>query len=78
MMANPPKINEQSTGNSYELQLMTMMKGVCKKTIGPTGSTGGQWVGQWWVGPKGWIAGISLSRPLQTTGQHSGMQLFNS
>ena len=52
--------------------------GVCKKTTGPTGSTGGRWVGQWWVGPKGGIAGVSLSRPLQTTGQHSGVQLLNS
>ena len=48
---------------------------MCKKT---TGSTGGRWVGQWWVGPKGEIAGVSLSRPLQTTGQHSSVQLFNS
>jgi len=30
------------------------------------------------VGPNGGIAGVSLSRPLQTTGQHSGVQLFNS
>ena len=46
---------------------------MCKKTTGPTG---GQWVGQWWVEPKGGIASVSLSRPLQTTGQHSGVQLF--
>jgi len=52
-----------------------LQKGVCKKT---TGSTGGRWVGQWWVGPTGVIAGVSLSRPLQTTGQHNGVQLFNS
>jgi len=47
--------------------------GVCKKTTGPH-----RRVGQWWVGPKGGIAGVSLSIPLQTTGQHSGVQLFNS
>jgi len=28
-----------------------------------TGLTGGRWVGQWWMGPKGGIAGVSLSRP---------------
>jgi len=48
-------------------------RGVCKKTTGPH-----RRVGQWWVGPKGGIAGVSLSIPLQTTGQHSGVQLFNS
>ena len=48
---------------------------MCKKTNGPTG---GRWVGHWWVGPKGGIAGVSLSRRLQTTGQYSGVQLFNS
>jgi len=54
---------------------LSPMVGVCKKTTGPTG---GRWVGKWRVGPKGGIAGVSLSRPLQTTGQHSGVQLFNS
>jgi len=53
---------------------MVHFRGVCKKT---TGSTGIRWVGQW-VGPKGGIAGVSLSRPLQTTGQHSSVQYFNS
>jgi len=49
-----------------------------KKTTRPTGPTsgGGRWIGQGWMGPKGRIAGVNLSRPLQTTGQHSGVQLL--
>ena len=49
---------------------------MCKKTTGPTG---GWWVDQWWVGPKGGIASISLFRLLQTTGPslHSTRVDFN-
>jgi len=62
-------------GNTLRSVLSADNRGLCKKTTGPTGS---RWVGQWWVGPKGGITSVSLSRPLQTTGQHSGVQLFNS
>jgi len=40
----------------------------------PTATAGWSVVG----GAQRWVAGVPLSRLLQTSGQHSGMQLFNS